>query len=989
MRRTLLQSIGLPLALVILATSHAGAAEPSRADLERDFRDVVRPFIETHCFACHAQDKSKGSLDLRKFPTVESVAKDFPPWEAVLEQLKSEEMPPAQAKKQPTRDKRQQVIAWIEGFRKSESQRNAGDPGLVLARRLSNAEYDLTVRDLTGVDIRPAREFPVDPANESGFDNTGESLVMSPALVKKYLAANQNIADHLLLLPDGFTFAPYPVLTDTDRDKYCVRRIVDFYQRQPTNLADYFYAAWHYHHRAKLGRPKATLADCANTARVSPKYLATIWATLSESSEELGPIAAVQALWRDLPAPDDKTPDDVRRDCEKMRDFVVQLRQKVQVKVENLTVREMNRGAQALVLWKDRQMATNRRTYGGGALKLEDSYASYGTAVSKAMKVPTTEKERERCEAAFKRFCSVFPDAFYISERGRVFLDPREDRLNTGRLLSAGFHNQMGYFRDDQPLCELILDDTAKKALDTLWHEFDFASNVPFRMHSGLIWFERSESQFLAGKEFDFARAEDKDVTAPEKFKKFVEVYLEKTKKNTSNETIIKAVQDHFAISEANIRRVEKARKEAEASHIKALQDFAQRAYRRRLTTKERDEIADFYAVVRKEEKLGHEDAVRDSLISILMSPHFCFRVDLPLTPAKEPPGKMQPLSDEALASRLSYFLWSSMPDKELSDCATRGTLHRPEVLLAQTRRMLQDDRVRGLAMQFGGNWLDFRRFDEHNAVDRTRFPAFDNDLRAAMYEEPLRFFVDLVQRDRSVLQFLDAKHTFVNAPLAKHYGMPAPASEWVRIDDADKYERGGLLSMSVFMTKNSPGLRTSPVKRGYWVVTRLLGERIPAPPPNVPELPADEKKLGKLTLRETLVQHRQDKNCAVCHARFDSFGLAFEGFGPIGEGRTKDLADNPVDTRVSFPGGSEGKGVQGLRDYLREKRQQDFLDNLCRKLLAYGLGRTIQLSDETTLAEMRTQLARKEHRFSTLIEIIVTSPQFLNKRGSRDAVKE
>jgi hypothetical protein len=250
------------------------------------------------------------------------------------------------------------------------------------------------------------------------------------------------------------------------------------------------------------------------------------------------------------------------------------------------------------------------------------------------------------------------------------------------------------------------------------------------------------------------------------------------------------------------------------------------------------------------------------------------------------------------------------------------------------------------------------------------------------------------VQADRPVLDFLYADHTFVNAVLAKHYGMPvnqAQLNDWQRIDGASHYGRGGLLPMAVFLTSNSPGLRTSPVKRGYWVVRRLLGERIPPPPPDVPELPADEAKLGERTLREMLAMHREHKNCAACHVRFDSIGLVFEGFGPIGERRTKDLGGRDVDTRATFPsrreksGGDEtaveGTGVAGLRDYLREHRQDEFVDNLCRKLLSYALGRTLIASDEAIIAEMRARLAANDHRFTSVIETIVTSPQFLNKR--------
>ena len=186
---------------------------------------------------------------------------------------------------------------------------------------------------------------------------------------------------------------------------------------------------------------------------------------------------------------------------------------------------------------------------------------------------------------------------------------------------------------------------------------------------------------------------------------------------------------------------------------------------------------------------------------------------------------------------------------------------------------------------------------------------------------------------------------------------------------------------MAVFLTKNAPGLRTSPVKRGYWVVRRLLGEHIPAPPANVPELPADEAKLGELTLRETLARHRADKACAGCHERFDAIGLAFEGYGPVGEARLKDLGGRPVDTRATFPGGSEGTGLDGLRSYLEKSRRDEFDENLCRKMLSYALGRSLLPSDDDTIVALKKRLSADGFRFNSLIEGVVTSRQFRNKR--------
>ena len=562
-------------------------------------------------------------------------------------------------------------------------------------------------------------------------------------------------------------------------------------------------------------------------------------------------------------------------------------------------------------------------------------------------------------------------------------MDPKAEKGNGGRLLSAGFHSMTGYFRDDAPLCELILDNAGRRDLDGLWQEFQFITGAPFRQYSSFLWFERTDSTFMRGAEFDFARAEDKDAASEAKIRQLAGIYRAKAEKNGANEVALGAIDDYFRNINIEIRQVERDRIEAEPTHLAALQRFAERAYRRLISTEERDGIVAFYRDLRNNDGLSHEDAVRDSVVGILMSPHFCFRVDLPEEGTGTGTG-VRPLSGTGLANRLSYFLWSSMPDEELLTLAASGDLKRPEVLVAQARRMLRDDRARGLATEFGGHWLDFRRFEEHNSVDRGRFPSFNEELRQAMFEEPVRFLLDVVREDRSILSLLDADHTFVNPVLARHYGMAdlgGGSDGWVRVDHARRFGRGGLASMAVFLTQNSPGLRTSPVKRGYWVVRRLLGEKIPAPPANVPDLPSDEAK-SERTLREALAIHRADQACAGCHARFDPIGLAFEGYGPIGERRTLDLGGHPVDTRATWPGGGgEGQGVDGLRTYLTGRRQAEFVDNLCRKLLTFALGRSLRPSDDATVESMKARLAADDHRFGGLVEVIVSSPQFRNKR--------
>jgi Protein of unknown function (DUF1592)/Protein of unknown function (DUF1588)/Protein of unknown function (DUF1595)/Protein of unknown function (DUF1585) len=607
-----------------------------------------------------------------------------------------------------------------------------------------------------------------------------------------------------------------------------------------------------------------------------------------------------------------------------------------------------------------------------------------------ALLIPSTEEARARYDDSFKRFCILFPDVFYVSERGRMFLtNPREIASDAQghRLLSAGFHSQMGYFRDDVPLYELVLEAAEQRELDRLWKELDFITAAPVRQFKQFIWFERAEPpSFMASAQFNAFRSEDDDVTSAATIAQLAEVYVAKAREVT-NDVALGVVREYFERMNANVRALDMARVAAEPSHLEALIAFAGRAYRRPLTQAEKDDLLAFYRGLR-DQHLGHEEAIRDAVASVLMSPYFLYRIDPPSlseNAARASAGQapdVAPLSDYALANRLSYFLWSSMPDEELMTHAAAGDLHKPDVLVAQARRMMQNGRIRNLATEFAGNWLDIRRFDEHNAVDRDRFPAFTSDLRAAMFEEPIRFVVDLIQRNGSVLDFLYGNYTFVNPVLARHYGMPEPpAATWVRVDNAQQYARGGLLPMSVFLTKNAPGLRTSPVKRGYWVVHRLLGEYIPAPPPNVPVLPTDETKLGNLTLRETLVQHRANPACASCHAKFDAFGLVFEGYGPVGDTRDLDLGGRPVDTGATFPDGTTGTGLDGLRAFMRAKGQDEFVDNLCRKLLVYALGRSLLLSDEPLLADMRKKLSTGGYKFGSLVQTIVHSHQFLTKR--------
>ncbi|QDV26858.1 DUF1592 domain-containing protein [Aureliella helgolandensis] len=982
----------------ILPAASVQAEEKTLEGLHQEFQMFVVPTLQSHCQACHNADEEEGGLDLTRFHAPQDVEAEHRVWTTVLERVEAGEMPPEDATETLSPEARAKVVSWIEAMLDHAAAENAGDPGPVFARRLSNAEYDYSIRDLTGVDIRPTQTFPVDPANTAGFDNSGESLRMSPALFKKYLEAARLVAEHLVLTPDGIDFAPHPVVTDTDRDKFCVKRIVEFYQRQPTAYSDYFRAAWQLRQDHPKTLPDQAIDDVADELGLSSKYLTRIWLGLTDKKERVGPYSELLVMWQELASATD--PQAVGEHCQAMQDFILSTRPHYEPHFENLVVNGIHAGAQAFVLWKNKQYASRRQTAHFDARPTPDSSkqkdqetdapatdatasdegdATGDESVPAAPGTSSVDEQQAYIEDC-QEFCELFPDAFYISERGRDYLGTSKEKQEKGRLLNAGFHSMMGYFRDDQPLMELILDEAGQRELNQLWQQLDFIASAPQRQYQGFLWFERTDSGYMREEEFDFARPEDQSALQADKIQRLSEVYIAKAIRNGAEEIPLQAIQEYFTEINAQIRWVEETRIRSEETQLSALLDLANRVFRRPLSDSQRDDWQAFYHELREKDQLTHEEAIQDTLVAMLVSPLFSYRVDL----LNDSP-QARPLNDFELASRLSYFLWSSTPDQELLDCAAAGQLTDPTVLLQQTRRMLQDNKVRGLVNEFGGNWLDIRRFEEHNSVDRERFPIFDDALRTAMFEEPMQFFQNLIQQDSSINEFLNADYTFVNAPLAAHYGIPEldfSRDEWQKVPEAQRFGRGGLLPMAVFLTKNSPGLRTSPVQRGYWVVRRLLGEHIPPPPPNIPELPDDESQLGELTLRETLAKHREHESCASCHNRIDSIGLVFEGFGPIGERRELDLGGHPVDTSASFPDGSQRQGIDELREYIREQRQADFVDNFSRKLLSYGLGRTLLLSDESLLDTMHHKLSADDYRFSALIEAIVTSPQFLNKRG-------
>ncbi len=573
---------------------------------------------------------------------------------------------------------------------------------------------------------------------------------------------------------------------------------------------------------------------------------------------------------------------------------------------------------------------------------------AYGTPII----VNDGTSARGRIESSLAAFRNLFPLALCYTKIVPV------DEVVTLTL----------FYREDDHLQRLMLSDKQIAKLNALWEELHFVSHDALTLVDAYAQLMEYATQDADPKVFEPLR---------------------------------KPINDRATA-------FRKALVDAEPQHLRQLVEFAAQVYRRPLTTNEQAELKSLYGQLRQQE-LPHEEAFRFTMARLFVSPSFLYRLEqgrdgvaasgVPSNGTRTFSAK--PISDWELATRLSYFLWSSQPDDELRAAASNNSLRNPDVLTAQLRRMLQSPKMRRMATEFGCQWLHIYDFNALDEKSEKLYPEF-TDLRHDMYEEAIVFVTDLLQRDGSLLSVFNADHTFVNERLAKFYGMPFNASGsqkpvdlakaalpagWIRVDGMQPYGRGGVLGMASTLAKQSGASRTSPILRGNWVSEVLLGDKLPKPPKDVPRLPEDETSTDGLTVRQLVERHSIDERCANCHRKIDGYGFVLEGYDAIGRRRDKDLSMRPIDTKAKLPDGTEVDGLAGLRTYLVTSRRDVIVKQFCRKLLGYALGRSVQLSDEPLLADIKQQLEKNDFRISVALEAIVRSQQFREVRVGDSAV--
>ena len=995
-----------------------------------DYVEKVLPILKDSCLNCHSTKKQKGDVDLEQFASVPDIRRSPKVWEAVLEQVASGEMPPKKEKALSTAAKKT-LLDWTRLTLEGIALANAGDPGPVVLRRLSNSEYTYAIQDLTRVpSLDPAREFPVDGSAGEGFTNVGAALVMSPGLLSKYLDAGKDVAQHAVLLPDGIAFSDKTTKRDWTNEK--IAAIKAFYARYSVegkvesvlvqgNKVDLvggagrlpleLYLSATLTHRDDLRSGRKTVEQVAQELGLNARYLGALWTSMNGDTASIF-LDPIRADWRKaLPA-------DVPVLAASIKAWQASLWRfgaighigKVngpkgwQLPVDPVVAREDFRVAipagdspkvyltsanlhsdRASLVWSKARVVVKGKPDAAVAIPAGKP-SGPNTVIEVALPAGLPKGAEFLVECHLPKEASgaacvqawvtttpsavsgrIFPTGAPINKKkggkwsdgegAMGFAAPllateggvaRQDVLRSAQAFRDIFPSALCYasvvpvdevvtltlfYREDDALCRLMLDDKAAAELDRLWSDLRFISQ------EALLQVESFESLY------QFA-TQDANPNAFE------------------------------PLREPIMRRAAEFQQEllaAEPKHVDAVVRLAAEAWRRPLKEGDADRLRALYQELRKQE-LPHDLAVRRLIARVLVSSAFLYRGE------KAGAGeKAAPVNDWELATRLSFFLWSSAPDAELRRLAASGKLHEPEILAAQMRRMIKDARSVRLAREFGCQWLHVRDVATLDEKSERHFPTFVS-LRGDMQEEAERFFADLFQQDRPVLSLINADHAFVNGPLARHYGLKVTGEGWQRLDGVRAQGRGGILAFAATLAKQSGASRTSPILRGNWLSEVLLGEKLPRPPKDVPILP--ETAPQGLTERQLIEKHSSDPACARCHQRVDPFGFALEGFDAIGRARSKDAAGLDIDTRTVLPGGMAVDGLNGLRDYLLTRRQDDFLRQFSRKLLGYALGRSVQLSDKPLLDAMVARLKDGEGRVGGALELIVRSPQFREVRG-------
>jgi Protein of unknown function (DUF1592)/Protein of unknown function (DUF1588)/Protein of unknown function (DUF1587)/Protein of unknown function (DUF1595)/Protein of unknown function (DUF1585) len=888
------------------------AVSPAALD---EFTAKVLPILSANCMTCHNNQEYAGDLSMEMFKDPKQVLQSAALFEKMHDKLASGKMPPASEAPLSAAD-RSTLMGWIErasGVAAAPRDAASADPGRVTARRLNRTEYNSTIRELLGVTLKPADEFPVDDSGY-GFDNIGDVLTLSPMLMEKYIRAARTVSKAAVF--------------------------GEAYPDKPTLIV-------------KL-QPKKDQDDMPAVGAVLP-------------------FSIRGALYTTYHFPVDA-------------DYEFHWRYGNTRGVENLTTTDGPPGAPGA---PGGGGGRGGGGFGGGRGRGAGAGAPAGPVDPNAPPAPATAPMQpgtmQGGTAAPAPAGPAGPGAGGGAGPGAAGAAAGAARGRVGRGAVSAEDQKA---RDDRerlgaPAQMMVFTIDGKKMYEYLAQG---TQNYDYARGESVVKTHLTAGDHVLRISFPgFADMPDptKQYGRDGRRGLFID-YLD--------------IHGPFSPSKeppAGFKKIficgTPGKYTAQCTK-QIVENMATRAYRRPATAQEVQRLVTLVNQVQKQD--SYEEGVRVAIEAILMSPNFLFRIErdqpsvaaamkpgapaLALAPertgaAAPPSDASYRISDYELASRLSYFIWSTMPDDVLFDLAKQNKLHDKTVLDAQVKRMLVDPKANSLVDNFGEQWLNLRLMDRKKP-DAAKFRAVDDELLDAMRKETQLFLGSIIKEDRSVLDLIDGKFTFVNGPLARYYGISGVDGEDFKRVELDGEQRSGLLTQASILSISSYATRTSPVIRGKWVLDNLLGAPPPPPPDGVPAL--IEKDLGTtVSMRERLAQHRANPSCAACHNSMDPIGLSLENYDAAGGYRTKD-GNFDVDSSGTLPDGRKIVGAKGLKQSLRD-RSDAFTEHFSDRLMTYALGRGLEKNDRPALLDIVSDLTKNNYKFSVLVTSIVDSRPF------------
>ena len=980
-----------------------------RAQSSSDVTKVIVPFVQKHCVKCHGAEKPKAGLSLHTFTGAKAILKERKLWDAAIHLIEAGEMPPAKQPR-PTADEKK---AFFKSVRAIYAKADTGkpDPGRVPIRRLNRTEYANTVRELLQLDLAfsPESELPTD-AITHGFDNIADALTISPVLMDCYLNSAEMIAERAIRAE-----LPKRVIVSLESSA-----LINPNPRQENVPV------------VKLVEKLAMLAE-ANPKDALVRYrLARAHSAaygLKSETVSITPGGEARGVWFGLNP--GHLPFEVRRidDPAKLKTAKDHLDRAMVRYREVLVLEPESLPARLGLAWCLVQAGDKAAAAREFRAVIEAAWIKEKDMKSADWKFPSITVE------AFNQLLPLLDKDKDKDAKEIAILKQRSGQLNAilrdcpwrqYRLLDSSeaqpWLTGPFYYYDGEGVSAILRYSATDEFLFRATVFAEASGTEPVRVAlfaAGLALPEYSTnaelSQFFGTfptnpsqattKILKIAEVTARSIDAPQPIEVLVNrrgrlgpihnlgIALLKPRADSppiklrfklESEGPLPPISHQFLLA----RSPEKKQSEQTREIIGRL---LPRAFRRPVTKDEIEAIAKFAdRAVADGQKM--EVGMQHALMAMLCSPKFLFRAELDDRPDS---AESHPIGEFELASRLSYFLWSTMPDDELFKLA--GDKKLSVNLEAQVRRMLKDPRSIALVDNFATQWLNLSQLQTHTP-DAKLFPRFDKELRAAMLGETRSFLHHVIREDRSLLDLIDADYTFLNGRLGQHYGVadtlgnrpgpnPAKKGDPLPRDRFSKVqlqgtERGGLLTHASILTMTSPPTRTSPVKRGAWILEKILGTPPPPPPPNVPEL--DPKEVTATNLRERLEQHRANAVCASCHSKVDPLGFAFENYDAIGAFRKKE-GNKDIDASGTLPDGRKINGMGDLKKALLADKEK-FARHVTEKMLTYALGRSVEYYDKRAIDRIVSDVAKDDFKFSRIVIAIVLSDPFRLRRGKDQA---